>query len=167
MEIGLTKGQVAIVDDEDFPELNLLSWYAFEGPRTFYAGHGFRDEEKRQKRVSMHRKLMGSKDGFVIDHINRNGLDNRGENLRWVSPLENSYNKGPMLGKSSVYKGVSYHKRDEVWVSRIRVNGYLSHLGNFQDELTAAAVYDIAATKYFGEYAYRNFPIKGQQGATK
>jgi hypothetical protein len=37
------------------------------------------------KFIYLHILLMGKKQGLMIDHINRNKLDNRRENLRFVT----------------------------------------------------------------------------------
>ena len=63
---------------------------------------------------------IGLKDGFVIDHINRNKLDNRLQNLRIVTQKENALNV-ERVNKSSGVQGMYYRKSENRW--DIRVNG--------------------------------------------
>jgi hypothetical protein len=59
---------------------------------------------------------------------------------------------------SSRFKGVSWHKKDEVWRVRIKCHGVQRGLGSFRDEIAAAEAYDEAARELFGEHARLNFP---------
>ena len=43
--------------------------------------------------VYLHRILIGAKKGEIVDHINRNKLDNRIENLRIVTQSQNNLNR--------------------------------------------------------------------------
>ena len=61
---------------------------------------------------------------------------------------------------TSGYKGVSWHKRDNIWTANIKANGVKKHLGNFFCLVKAAKAYDDAAIKYFGEFAHTNFRSK-------
>lgn len=76
---------------------------------------------------------------IVIDHINNNPLDNRIENLQIITQRENAYKK---QGKySSSYKGVSFQKKQNKWISRINIKGTVIHLGVFETEIEASDRY--------------------------
>ncbi len=60
----------------------------------------------------------------IIDHINRDKLDNRLENLRWVTNSENQHNTGTSKNNSSGYKNVSLRK-DGYYQYRKEINGVL------------------------------------------
>lgn len=85
-EIELTKGKVALVDDDDFEYLNQWKWYVRKEKDVFYACRRKRKKEynnpldfnsKKQKIIRMHRVIMNTPDGLVVDHRNGDGLDNR------------------------------------------------------------------------------------------
>lgn len=88
-QIPLTKGQFAIVDDEDFEELSKHKWYAQRGGPFYYAA---RRNWKTGELLLMHRVVMQTPKGMVCDHINHNTLDNRKHNLRNCLHKENLLN---------------------------------------------------------------------------
>jgi hypothetical protein len=54
---------------------------------------------------------------------------------------------------------VSWSKDKEKWTVRLKVDGHYKFFGYFTDPLEAACAYDMAAVKYFGEFAHCNFAI--------
>lgn len=76
-----------------------------------------------------------------LDHVNGNRADNRIENLREVTPLENSRNRHTVRGKVSAL-GISL-RRDGAFVADIGVGSRIVHLGAY-DALECA----IAARRY-------------------
>ena len=82
-------------------------------------------------------------DGYkiVVDHINNNPLDNRIENLQLISQRQNAEKAYLNKKTSSKYTGVSWHKQYNKWISRIRIDGKLKHLGYFTDEYEAHVAY--------------------------
>lgn len=108
------------------------------------------------KKVLLHRVIMQPERGQLVDHINGDGLDNRRCNLRICSREENSRNSRPH-GKTSKYKGVSWRKKDGLWVMHIRGGGERA-TEIFKDEEQAARRYDELAKELHGEFAYLNFP---------
>ena len=158
--IKLTKGQVAIVDEED-ADLALLNWYCANGYAVRRTPGDSRKFE-RMHRVILERKLGRKlRPGEEVDHINGDKTDNRRENLRLATNAQNCANQGKPKGTySSEYKGVHWNKQNKKWRARIMVDGKLIHLGYFTDEMDAASAYDEAAMEYFGEFAKLNFPIE-------
>jgi len=162
--IPLTQGKFAIVDAADYDWLSSFKWHAHKVKRTFYAARGIRlDGKQRQDR--MHRVIMGAGDDHIIDHINRDGLDNRRANLRLCTLSENARNTHSRKGASSAYIGVSWHKRSGKWLARLKVAGRDKYLGVFYCEADAAHAYDAAARNHFGEFANPNFPLTANHSA--
>jgi len=155
--IPLTKGQFAIVDDEDYDCLNQYKWQAYKKVKIWYAMRSPRANGKR-KTILMHRQILGLVNaGYKVhtDHINHNGLDNRRCNLRRCTNSQNQQNQRSLNSHSSQFKGVrlTIYK---TYQSQIIVNKKYLHLGTFKIEIKAARAYDKAAKKHFGQFAYIN-----------
>lgn len=160
-EIPLTKGHVAVVDDEDYERLTTKRWQALERGNTV---HAMRKERVggRKRTVFMHRMILGAQDGVEVDHIDRNGLNNTRGNLRPCFHQQNSWNRIKGGPKSSVFIGVCMQgslarPTAPRWRASITVNGKQQWLGSFRSQVEAAIVYDNAARIHFGEFAITNF----------
>lgn len=75
----------------------------------------------------------------VVDHVDNNKLNNHINNLQLTTNRHNS--SKDRKGGSSKYVGVCWHKPTNKWLSQIRINGKLKHLGLFTCELAASNVY--------------------------
>lgn len=166
-EIPLTRGQVALVDDEYFEWLSQWKWYArwhAEG-QSYRVARTYRDPETGQHGTrAMHAEILGTVAGEIGDHINHDALDNRRANLRKCDQCQNSWNARKMQDSRAPYKGVTLHGvtlsgaryQNPRWLARICVRGKRIHLGFFRDPIEAARAYDRAAQQYFGEFACIN-----------
>jgi hypothetical protein len=151
--IPLSRGMRAIVDAEDFENLNRFRWCVLVIPegkrRRFYAG---RYDGKRF--CFMHRKLLpGAKE---VDHRNLNGLDNRKSNLRPASRSLNMANGRIQRNNTSGYKGVTRLKKNRKWMAQSECNRNHVYLGSYKTREAAACAYDLFALKNFGEFARTN-----------
>lgn len=164
--IELTKGYKVLVDDEDFEKLSKFSWQAIDkGGGRVYARRSKRigkRSEGKQIIYYMHREILNAKQGEYVDHINGNTLDNRKQNLRICSNLQNSRNRigNPNLRKYSSFKGVKKNANCSTWSARITVDGVSLYLGSYKTEQEAKNAYDDACFKYFGEFAKPNNKIQ-------
>ena len=125
--------------------------------KTWYLVNGYAKAKHEGKSVCMSKFIYNVFDS-VIDHKNNNPLDNRYENLRMVTPRQNSMNSKPAKNRSSKYKGVSLCKNTNKWVVRIRNRNESKYenLGRFYCEEEAAKTYNKRARELFGEYAWLN-----------
>lgn len=92
----------------------------------------------KQIKIYLHRFILDAKKDQEIDHINRNGLDNRRSNLRFCTSFQNKLNqkirKDSLLGIQGV---------------RFRYNKYYTrfrgkHLGVFNTSKEASEIYQKA-----------------------
>lgn len=140
--IPLTKGLVALVDDEDFEFLNQYKWHS---------SHGYAVRLKGTKGDRMHRVIMNAPSDMFVDHINGNRADNRRANLRVCTPGENGKNKTLFVTNKSGHRGVYWNKNK--WRAQICVNRKQIYLGRFDTLEDAAQAYKDAAIKHHGEFA--------------
>ncbi len=106
---------------------------------------------------------MGAPAHLVVDHIDRDGLNNARSNLRLCSQAQNSRNAVSNNGASSKYKGVCRYRKIKRWRATIKFNKRSYNLGYFTDEIAAAKAYDKKAVEFFGQFAYLNFPPKAER----
>ncbi|QIG74325.1 HNH endonuclease protein [Rhizobium phage RHph_N65] len=147
------KGVSFKVDDEDAEAVGRYIWHV---THHGYIGTNIK-VDGRWRAVKLHRWLLGVADPNVfIDHINGDPKDNRRENLRPCTRLENAANQRPRPGATSVFKGVSKlaDNRGRPWRASIQAKV----IGHFSTEEEAARAYDTAARKTYGQFAYLNFP---------
>ncbi len=90
-----------------------------------------------------------------LDHKNHNPLDDRIENLRPATSIQNAHNQGKKKTNTSGYKGVSRNRRtrSKPWEARIMINGKKKYLVAFNDPADAHAAYCRAADLLHGEFA--------------
>lgn len=155
-EIPLTKGYVALVDDEDYDDLMRWKWSAKEAKNTVYAMRKYRKDGK-QITITMHRQLMGAPKGMEVDHIDRDGLNNQRSNLRLATHRQNAYNATPQKNKYG-YRGICLHKPSGLYQAQITAKGRFISLGYHKTPEDAARAYDAAAREHHGEFATLNFP---------
>lgn len=148
-----------LVSDEDYEELSRYKWYLmangsvvrYQYLRKEKTSRGWRS---RYKLHQVHRHIMQPPKYMVVDHINHDRLDNRRDNLRVCTRLQNQQNmlKGKL--NTSGYKGV--RRNGSGWVAEIKDNKKYKYLGIFQDIREAARAYDKASKELHGEYGVTN-----------
>jgi hypothetical protein len=142
--IPLTQGRWALVDPVDYLRLRRFRWYySKNGYASRKVNEALGGGVRRETCVYMHRQVLGIHDQpwrpgmLVVDHVNRDKLDNRRVNLRLVSHPTNMRNQDPR-GKSGVV-GVRQVNSGR-WVARVHVNYRQIHIGRFDtlEEATEA-----------------------------
>jgi hypothetical protein len=91
-------------------------------------------------------------EGYIIDHINGLGTDNRISNLRLSTRQENIRNSRKRKNTLSKYKGVSWHKGQQKWNAVIQIDGIRHHIASFDTEEEAHKAYCEIGKQIFGEF---------------
>ncbi len=147
------------ISKTDYPMIMDYKWYLNSNGYPYTFGKGSINFGKRGK--TLHKFLFRKQrieKGYVIDHINRNKLDNRRENLRIITQKENSYNRTKNSNSNNTYKGVKLDKKTLGTYKAIVTKDNIKYeIKDIPDEESAAKIYDMMAEELFGEYAGKNF----------
>ena len=172
IEIPLGQNLVTWISPED-AELASMGWNLKKAGKGvfvyYYAIHtwtigGVRGEYYLHNLVWEKAHEAPLPEGFLVDHINGDKLDNRRHNLRLATRKDNEANKRKRRTQAggsttSKYKGVSLMKdkpRTKPWRCLITADGKRMPLGVFATEEAAAEAYNEAAKEVFGEFALLN-----------
>lgn len=150
-----------IIDEDDYDRVMRMNWAPQPSGLSVYAvTKSLRYIPKHHQRL--HAYIIKAEHGQIVDHINGDTLDNRKANLRIVTAAENVRNsrRPTFVGKTSKFKGVTWHSGRERWLAKIAFEGVTSPLGVFSHEEDAARAYDRAAIELFGQYARTNEAMK-------
>lgn len=135
------------MDDEDYPVVSRHVWHVLRvrdkkyAKRYVGAGHS----------ELLHQMIMGKPPiiGYVIDHINDDGLDNRKENLRFLPNAENirrKYEDDPDTGLK-----LRPDKISNPWQAQVSLGGKTRHVGYFPTKEAAREARDAAIEAYLNE----------------
>jgi hypothetical protein len=156
IEIPLTQGQMALIDDEDWNLVSRYKWFAhwdIKG-KCFYAVTNIVMQDGKRGRLYMHRIITNANIGEDVDHIHHMTLDNRRSELRVCTHSQNKCNGGPYINNASGYRGVCWHKSTKKWQAQITTNHKRIHLGYFLTAENAHEAYKAASFKYHGEFSH-------------
>lgn len=148
--------EYTLVDAEDFERVSKSKWSGQGGKSRYAFATSFAYVPERLK--ALHRFIMWAQPGQMVDHINGDTLDNRRQNLRFVTSEQNAWNsrRQTFPGKSSRFKGVSWDRHHGRWLAGITFKGERHDIGRYDVEEDAARAYDKAALICFDEYARTN-----------
>jgi len=153
--VPLTKGYEAVIDIDDLDIVSNHNWYALVLPKVVYAA---RTETRNGKTycILMHRAILCAKDGFLVDHSDCNGLNNRRNNLRLATRQQNQCNQRISASNTSGFKGVTWCKSDLRWKAQIGHKGKNYFLGNYKTPEMAYEAYVKASAELHGEFGRVN-----------
>ena len=154
-EIQLTQGKVAIVDDSDYEELSKYKWYANCIKGTYYAVHTINKKSGCNIKILMHRFILNAKKGIIIDHINRDTLNNSRSNLRECNHKENRLNSKLNKNNKTGFRGVSIYGKTNKFTASIKLHKN-TRIGIYENSIDAAKAYNEYALKYNGKFAKLN-----------
>ena len=158
-QFGKNRGLfVTSVDDEDYEYLNCFKWHAHKSRYNIYADTTIMRRDGSQTTIKMPSLIMKIPKGMVLDHIDRNTLNNQKSNLRLCTLSQNNMNRVRKLNDkyTSKYRGVFFHKHCQKYTGHVGLNHKRYYIGYYKNELDAAHAYDTLAKKLHGEFASIN-----------
>jgi hypothetical protein len=131
-----------LVSKDDYEHLNKLFWNKdrngyVQGYKSWFL--------HRYILIELHKIKPTTEKHKIVDHINNNPLDNRLDNLRFVTASENSQNSKKRKNTSSIYKGVSKYRNQ--WRTSITLNQKY-YYAYYENELHAAHQYNLWIDKF-------------------
>lgn len=147
--VPLTRGFIAKIDARDLDKVSGYNWFAIVQKHCVYAMRRVSGVKGRGSKISMHRQIMDAPDGFQVDHIDLDGLNNCRANLRLASPSENSANRNKPKSNTSGYKGVCWNKAAQKW----QASCAKKYLGLFATAEDAHKAYCQEAERRSGKFA--------------
>mgnify|MGYP000843958231 CR=1 FL=1 len=145
--IEMSGGKQTIVDDED-AELAMQFRWKPAGYRKRYAGR----TDKRgggNRCIFLHRVIAGAKDGERVDHIDRDPLNNRRNNLRIVTNAQNMQNSSGHKDSRTGVRNVTFDPKRGYYQVQVRVDGHNKTIGYFRDLESAGAAALQARLRYY------------------
>lgn len=131
MVANTTNGSQFIIDSEHKFLLN-DTWHLSK------SGYILRNKDL----TKLHRVVIKAKKGEIVDHIDRNKLNNSISNLRIANHNENIHNQVKRKNTKNSYKGVKFIPESNTYESRCRMNGLDLHLGTYSCEISAGYAYN-------------------------
>lgn len=150
-KISLTQGAFAVIDNADYDKVKGYTWQLSKNQHRRYATSSVHTPMGKRK-ILMHHLILGVTNAVEIDHKDRDGLNNRRNNLRVATRAQNQANRPQKQNTTSKYRGVTLDRGR--W--RVRISKKKKYLGSFDSEIQAAIAYDVAAKIKYGEFAQLN-----------
>lgn len=144
------KRRYTFIDDEDYESLSKYRWWL---SKQGYVMTTLYIPKYKQKHIYLHRMVLPGVP--IVDHKDRNPLNNQKDNLRACTVRQNSHNSKPKSNSvHSKHKGVGIQLgRKKKWRMRINVNERVI-TRYFLTEIEASKAYEEYAKVYFGEFSY-------------
>lgn len=154
--VPLNGGKESLIDSVFAHLAEGKNWSYADDSYNFYAT---RKTPVTGAKESLHRLVMEASlggpipEGYIVDHINGDGLDNRLCNLRLATNRQNVRNSRRRSDNKSGFKGVSWDGQRSAWKALIHVDGKRVFLGRYDTPEEAHAAYCEAANELHGEFA--------------
>jgi len=142
----------SIINIDDIEKINKIKWHL---SNTGYAITSLPERKSKFLHNFILNRIPNKQN--CVDHINRNRLDNRKNNLRIVTPQNNSINKGKQSNNTSGHVGVSFDKSRNKYAPHIKLHRKKIFLGRYDTIEEAIEIRKNAELQYFGEIINRDF----------
>lgn len=167
MYIPMSKNRYIYVDDVDYFLFSRYNYFCSSDGG--WPGRKEKIATQKYKRIAIYNDIWIAHngpipDGYIIDHINNNSLDNRLGNLRLATQRQNCQNRTKAKDCQSKYKGVYKFKaptgkpkwRAQIYVPVLKRQIAKNFPQTLEGEIEAAQWYNQQAIKIFGKFAKLN-----------
>lgn len=140
------EGKFMLIDDENYDQFKDHVWSLDSN------GYAHRCYKLKSGVVHIwpHKMILGNRPkNKIIDHINRNKLDNRKENLRFCTYTQNRYNSTKRKDNNSGTTGIYWNKVDLSWYTKIIKQGRLMFYKQNKNIQVVIDARNKAMQKYF------------------
>jgi len=146
-----------LYDEQDAHLFEEYAYYIVKGKYTNYVMRNKSMKLGKRRIIRLHNDIMKNPKGMVVDHLNKNGLDNRRENLEIVSNMENVA-RGDLGISRTGLRGVCFSKASKKNPFKVRatVGGKQKHLGYRPTRISAARFHDEIVEKIDGNISRSN-----------
>lgn len=127
--IPISQNKVLMIDYSDYELVKQYTWCAHRNHNVYYAETNMLKIHGKSKSLQVHRLLLNSPRGMVIDHIDGNGLNNCRDNLRVVSPKVNQWNRSKLDPDRGIYQ-----RKSGKWQAQLSINSKNKYLGIFDSK---------------------------------
>jgi hypothetical protein len=146
-------------------QIDSSDYHLLEGEKWWVAKDGYVKVFAEGPPQRLARLVMDAKPGQIVDHVDRNPLNNKRSNLRFCDDSQSSSNQQKTKRPStSRFKGVFRSNpvrgsKKSPWTAQISFRGKSIYLGSFVNEEDAARAYDASAIQTHGEFAATNVTL--------
>ena len=145
--VTIPGGTFFAIDSTDEETIKLHSWYI--------GGNGYVVTNINSRRVYLHKMLLGVDNNTLVDHINRDKMDNRKSNLRHADKSLNAANAGLRRDNTvTKHKNIKFDKRYNTFIVRIVKDGVPHYCGRYKNLFDAVRAANEHRVNLFGEFAY-------------
>ena len=137
-------------------KLNQFSRVKIGSETGYLASDGYIRTKIKQKLYGNHQIIFLMFNGYIpeqVDHINRDRLDNRIENLRAATNSQNQHNKSIAKNNTSGIQGVTWNKNAKKWYVQLMFKKKQMYFGAYKDLELAELVISEVRKKYHGDFA--------------
>ncbi len=144
-EIELSQGEVAIVDDADYPLVADFKW-CYRAERDGRQGYAVRHKkiDGKPKMCYLHREIMPAPPGHEVIFLNHDRLDCRRENLKVMTKQEARQHHRVRRDSKSGVKGVRCNLDTGMWSAYVCRNGRYHSVGTYYTREAAREAYEAA-----------------------
>lgn len=150
--IPLSKGQIAMIDDEDYERVSEFKWYALwnKDTQSYYAARSAGGRINKHIEY-LHRFIMQTPKGMICDHRNHNTLDDRKSNLRNCTPAQSSLNTRMSTRNTTGHRCITLRRNKYRVVIKADTKTIFDRVFPTLDE--AIVFRDKAIAKHHGDFA--------------